>query len=445
MTAQRVSAWETPSLTFLDKFVASRLDTTAIVDQMSSPVLGAGQSRSLPANNRPHTIPFDDERHLGSQSRTWSLLPITCAYLGLVFSAFYGLGTLPTRYGTLERLDNVVKARAYEGHGQPMLNFDHIPLLGSSMSYLIAVYFPGTESWDRAFQLLTFYLSISEIPIFASWTVESRRPRSAMSLIRFAVLFGCFSNVTAIAIGTPLFYLVDALFARTPSHFWSTAVHVPANQAKSILPAIIVGVLIPTLLMFDPFLGSVMRQYMAILWMFCPIYLYGLQKYFAQSSSVNVDRHPRPSACQESSQSLEYLRWLYGFSFTICALTHLSTVAICLTSNNPQVTLSRTFLFEYHENLSIYQGNHNMFLWDFYITMAGGLLWCLVGISDAKRFASAQVNWWKALLAILVSSVCVGPAATISACCAWREAILLEGWSEKKVVPSSATNTKKVV
>lgn len=432
--AQRFSAWDSAIFKVLDTHIASRINTPLFIDQISQPIVDAARSRTLGDQsfhvNPSRSLPFNDELPATQQSLRWPALAAVFALVGMLSFAVHVLVLKSAEYGTIDALDAIVKAGYYPGKKQQMMNFDHIPILGSCISYLIAVYFPGTESWDVGFQLLTFYLSISELIVFATWAVESCRVCNAAKPSRAALLFGCLSNVTAIAFGTPLYYLLDIVTTLSPEQWWLTSAYVPPSKSKAILPAVIIGMLIPTLLMFAPFLPSIPRQYMAILWMFSPIWFHILQQYFAKRYAIEDEQSTTQTLATSMARSVKHLKKLYCTIGIISTVTHVVVVALALRSS--QASLSRIFHFRYSDGMSVYEGNHAMFLCDFYVTLGATLVWVLFKTVSLGRSGIAHVNSMTLLSSVLVGSVLVGPAATAAACCYWRDSQLVQNRSNRE-------------
>lgn len=349
----------------------------------------------------------------------WSYAVLTTAiYLGLLYLGVHGLAIAPERYGTLKDLDKVVNAGKFEGHDQLMKNFDHIPVLGTSMSYLIAVYFPATESWDIGFWFLTFYLSMSELVVFATWTVESCRARNRAALSRGSVVFGSISNVTAIAFGCCVYYLQDNLSTSNPTKWWTSSMYVPPEKAAAVLPAALLGMMVPTLLMFNLWLPSELRQYLTIAWMFSPWYLYILHKYFTRWYSTTSTGTTTSAA---RANSISHLRRLYIVLGLITGIMHVLTVSYALISTDENVSLGGIFLFRYFDGMSLYEGDHMIFLWDMYVTVGALVVWCVLSTRAMNRAGVIQVNMLEVIFGVSVGSVLIGPAATASMCCLWRE------------------------
>lgn len=417
ITAQRVSAWENAALKFLDTRLAPILDTEAVVDQASEPVVGAVRSRFLPLSTSLHTIPYEDELHSAPRHRRLSLLVATGAYLGLIAIGLYYLAYLPLKKGTLNRvLDEVRTKISEDGDSLTLLDLERVPIVGSMLAPF-ATYFPATEFGHLDFYLLTFYLSISEFVIFAIWTLESCRARHRLSPLRFALTFGALSHASAVGFITQLYFLLETFTTASPTKFWPTSTHVAMADAQAILPAMTVGMLVPTLLMFGGLPSRLARQAAILVWVFFPLYIHVLQKWFA--ARFRATEPTEGSTLHASSPvSVAAIRRLFYFSFVISVLSHFLAVG---ASFSVLGSISSVFAFRPWD-LSPFSDNHNMYLVDFYLTMAAGLIWSLGSIRDLERNGLvASVNWFVVSSAAVVGSVVFGPAATISAVCAWRE------------------------
>lgn len=417
ITAQRISAWENAALKFLDTRVAPKLDTEVVIDQASEPIVGAVRSRFLPLSISPHTIPYDDELHHAPRPRKLSLLVATGAYLGLLAIGIYHLAYLPLKTGTLEKVLGDIRAKTMEdGSSSTLLDLESVPIIGPMLAPF-ATYFPATEFGNLDFYLLTFYLSISEFIIFAIWTLESCRARHQISPLRFALAFGALSHVSAIGFVAQLFFLLETFTTASPSKFWPTSRRVAPADAQAILPAMIVGMLVPTLLMFGGLPSRLARQVAILVWVFFPLYIHVLQKWFAarfRAAESTVGLTLRAS----SLVSVVAVRRLFYFSFIISALGHFLAVGTCSL-----VLGSTSSVFAFRPGgLSSFFDNHNLYLVDYYITMAAGLIWSLGSIRDLERNGVvASVKWFVVSPAAVIGSVVFGPAAVISAICVWRE------------------------
>lgn len=60
------------------------------------------------------------------------------------------------------------------------------------LSYLVAVFLPGTAGWDKGSQIQQIYFLISFFSIIGTWSVEAGRRRNTWALIRWCVSTSCF-------------------------------------------------------------------------------------------------------------------------------------------------------------------------------------------------------------------------------------------------------------
>lgn len=104
---------------------------------------------------------------------------------------------------------------------------------------------------------------------------------------------------------------------------------------------------------------------------------------------------------------------------TFCQWKDLYTVTQSLTSDNLQAALSHIFIPRQDNGVSTYQGHHNMFLWDYYIFMTSGVLWCFITARNRERAKIIKAQWSMLTAAFVVGIITIGLAAFISAFCLW--------------------------
>lgn len=437
IVVQRLSAWDTPLLKFVDmNLVPLLLDTESFVDETSKAVVGAPRAHSVPLPNVPHTIPYDDELHHAPKPRRASGFVRVVLYLGLLVVMVRLIVHMVAGEGMMDRLYEALKAGPSGNYGtehQIPLSFEHVPLIGKMLTGVVSNYFPATEMWHLDFRLLTFYLSISEFVVFAIWLLESSRARSqkVYSPTRWALPYGIISHMSAIGIGAPLFFLLlDTAVTGSPASFWPTATHVSPHVARAILPTLVLGMLIPTLFMFAPFLDSVVRQYVLVGWCFFPGALSILHGLFTSLFLRRSSRNPPPDLRTARTTSLTHVRSLFAFSFALSALSHALTLGVALRSRD--ASLSSVFLFRHGDMLSPFAENHNAFLVDYYVTLASCVVWAVGCVRDLERNGLvARVNWVGVFCTVVVGCVVCGPAAVVSALCWWRERVLAR-WPKSK-------------
>ena len=82
--------------------------------------------------------------------------------------------------------------------------------------------------------------------------------------------------------------------------------------------------------------------------------------------------------------------------------------------------------------MSLVQGLHLIFLWDFWIIFFASLVWTYLSIWDLKRVGKTDVSLLQGLALLLGGTIVVGPAATVAGVWYWRELCLVRGDTERK-------------
>lgn len=196
--------------------------------------------------------------------------------------------------------------------------------------------------------------------------------------------------------------------------------------AKALLPALVLGYLVPTILMFLPYSDENLwtTQAMVALWQPCPWFVDALLWLFSMAcSGTETPKQQKKSL----SGDIEYLDSIYSVAFVVAALSHVGTALVCLVSNDPQHSFSYVFMMRSStEEISLVQGMHAIFKADFWIIFVASLVWAFLAVWDCKRSGLAEISLGQAALAILIGAILVGPAATVTGVWYWREHIMVE-------------------
>ena len=185
--------------------------------------------------------------------------------------------------------------------------------------------------------------------------------------------------------------------------------------------------------MFLPYSSPNMwtTQAMVALWQPCPWFvdslIYILSKIFSSSSTPRSQKSGQlPSHRHED---VVYLQYIYGISFFVTFLSHVSTVSLMLFSKNPDHSFSHMFLHPTSHastDMTLVQGMLAIFQADFWIIFASSVLWAYLAILDAKRVGLSDVNVWTAGVMLAFGSVLVGPGAVVAGVWYWREGRMVE-------------------
>jgi hypothetical protein len=239
-------------------------------------------------------------------------------------------------------------------------------------------------------------------------------------------IWALFYQTVGGAIIIPLQHLAY-LWDTSESKYWVTeSARVPLPHAKAMLPALVLGYLVPTILMFLPYSDENLwtTQGMVAFWQPCPWYvnavLWVLSNFYAASATQD-NRTKAPL------RDVDYLGPAYKVAILVPAVTHIGTMFVCLLSNDPQHSFSHVFipgLVTVETNLT------EALLWifqiDFWIIFASSLAWAYLAMWDLKRTGATDVSLARAGVAILVGTIAVGPGATLAGVGYWREHAMAE-------------------
>lgn len=158
---------------------------------------------------------------------------------------------------------------------------------------------------------------------------------------RSTAIWALFYQTVAGAAIIPLYYLVYSIISRKDSYL-GTGREVPTAQARALLPAIVVGYLVPTVALYMPWGNLDTTQNFTALWQVAPVIPNVLLLVLAPlfSSSGSAPSHSTASVPAD----VRHLKRIYLIVGVVTGFTHLTTLYICWTSENPQLSLSYVFV-----------------------------------------------------------------------------------------------------
>lgn len=254
-----------------------------------------------------------------------------------------------------------------------------------------------------------------------------------MLLLTSTSIWALFYQTVGGAIIIPLYYI--AYFNHsTTSKYWSTSGRpVPLAYAKALLPALVIGYLVPTIALFlpdsDP--EQKLRQFLVFFWQPCPLYVNGLlfvlSRVFSSPSDTPRAVEKKGASTATTVQDVKYLNSLYIVAFAVTAAAHFATFYIILTSTEPQHSFTHVFVKPYDWGQSgVTKGLHAVFQADYWIIFLATLIWAYLAIWDLKRGRKTDVSLITAFLMIVIGSVVVGPAAVLAGVWYWRENVMVK-------------------
>ena len=233
------------------------------------------------------------------------------------------------------------------------------------------------------------------------------------------------------AIITSLFYLAFVIGTKSDGYFQSGR-EVPLKYAKTILPSVLLLYLVPTVAMYLPWNNAELTQNLTAFWQPAPL----LVNILLLALSAIVGNTP-PSSIKTSEvkptstrgADIKHLNRIYLSVFLVTAITHISTLFICLTSANPKLSFKYIFVPDRQTWMSTTTlGLHYIFQWDFWGIFLSSLIWCWMSVLDIQRIMGCQsfLAGLKSFVIMSLGSVLIGPGAVMAIVWWWREAKLEE-------------------
>jgi hypothetical protein len=234
--------------------------------------------------------------------------------------------------------------------------------------------------------------------------------------------FALFYQTIGGAVIIPLYYL-SYIYSSTTDGYYLSGRNVHHSYAKALLPATVLGYLIPTIAMYLPWGNINITQSLTAFWQPAPVLVNVLLWTFSIPLSFL-------STTSSGAADVEYLKRIYKFAGVVAAVAHIATVFICLISTNPKVSLTSVFLpnKETRKTSTAY-GLHWIYQWDWWGVFVPSLLWCWIAASQVLKLSPKRSNSMSSITAlgwILAMAVIAGPGASMAAVWYWREEMMLK-------------------
>ncbi len=232
------------------------------------------------------------------------------------------------------------------------------------------------------------------------------------------------------------------MYTSSRKDYWSPASRaLSLPYAQALLPSLIVGYLIPTILIYLPYENVFVTQGYAALWQPVPIYVNTLLFVLAQIYSIGQSKSKTTSPeTEKNTDDVKYLKRVCVFSFIVGALTHWAAVAICFFSSDPNLSFmhafwpNKEFFLGQVTGIKLSQGLLYIYQVDFWIIFASWLIWTSLVILDTNRATSKSfMPPVKALAVMALDTILFGPAATIAATWHSREGTLAQIQKSKAI------------
>lgn len=196
---------------------------------------------------------------------------------------------------------------------------------------------------------------------------------------------------------------------------------IPTAYAKALLPSLVLGYLLPTIAMYLPFSDPQLQLTQALIafWQPCPLLVNILLVIFATAYGKGPASKEKTAP---RTDTLKYLDRLYMLCFITCAIVHIGTMLLFLFSTNPHISFTQALIhLPTNKRLTMAACLHYVFQVDLLIIIGSALIATYLTLLDLKKAGLTEISLLNSALGMLVGTVFVGPAATISGVWYYRE------------------------
>ncbi|KAI0853236.1 hypothetical protein F5Y00DRAFT_225822 [Daldinia vernicosa] len=343
---------------------------------------------------------------------------------GLFALAFAGLSVLFTWLMRVETIVNgvppnfdvVVLGGRFDNGILVEDSYTGIKVVDELARYLVIAFLEGTARWDVGAYTLQEYFLFEWVAVVCVWGVEASRRRNAWTAVSFIGITSFLYQVLGAAVIAPLYYLAYVVTSRRDGYYFQGR-ELSAGHAASLLPAIIIGYLIPTVAMYHLWTDVKTVQYLTAFWQPAPIYAIVLVPIFSFLGSSS------PTSVAKNGD-VKHLKRVYLIVGLVTTVAHVGTLYACLTSNDPRLSLSYVFLpnrTTWKDSMGL--GLHYIFQIDFIGAFGSTLFWCWLAVYDVLRILSkpTTMDLIKTALGIVFVTLVAGPGTAIVSVWNWRE------------------------
>lgn len=227
---------------------------------------------------------------------------------------------------------------------------------------------------------------------------------------------------------------------------------VPVSVSKAVLPAICLGYILPTALIFLPFQNDFISERLIAFWQFSPVIFAILAFLFAASLKAHDDRKALLQGIQEGKtkneiivdQALEVydnselnsLKATYAFVFSASALVHVTVVLYSwIDSGKSITTILASFMGLDASMPNPFSGGWDavgpaesaltIFKFDMLFSAVPLLVFLLYTVWDIRKKGYITTpTAQKVAVAVITGQILVGPAATYAGLWYWRESVI---------------------
>lgn len=423
---QAINAYESPMLSFIFHYVVGHLASEEYSHAVFADMFCRGSSLEFaPKPHRPHVIPFENELPAKPVPKMVSRAVLS-GFIGLMFLAImtahtaFQLADVSLTWG-----ETVPIAIQWLGEGSQVSEW---------LNRAVSIFSKPLLSEDPAPRVqLAFFLSQLISPILVS-TIDGYRAGNGVTLLGLPIVSNTLMSIFGRGQVVPAQAILSAVF----NAILPTGRIVPTEVACALIPAIILGYIIPTALLFAPNVDYSTWQNWVALWQFAPP-AFNVVTYLL--SSLLRQRKPEAEHHGQGYQGyppdfydrreLPALRYVYTFAFAVQATAHISALLYCWT--HPNLTILGT-LFGLERlttgtwRLKSFSSNVAAFItYDMAISMAaivGSNLYTVWGLRSAGYIVTRTTI--KAFLGVVAGQFLVGSGATWAGLVYWQEEVIAD-------------------
>ncbi|KFA66502.1 hypothetical protein S40285_00759 [Stachybotrys chlorohalonatus IBT 40285] len=423
---QALFAYEKPWLSaFLVNCIMPNGGAESTLNHLAYIFPGGATIRSLPVPRRPRLVPYEDEL----PSRPVAGQMVTLARGALVVSM--GAAVLLTTKVWRLPLDEIRAAKHYGLHRIHWFGNTGATDVLEKMITGMALH---VREGDVMAKLHGVYFLTQLISPLLVYGVEGHRIGNRGTPLSLPSFFSVAMQIHGIGRIAPLHAVLSA-FATPES---PTGRPVPVEVTKSLVPALTIGFVLPTALLFLPTPNVRAWQYIAAWWQFGPplfnlltnIFSSGL-RWWESRGRHSKDKEEEKDELLDSYQNRDVpaLKSAYAYAFAVQATTHLASLAY--GGLHPGVSLWSTFFalpnpFASAWNLASVGNAMFVFLkYDMVVAVSGYVASNLYSVWNLRRLGYIKTHdAIKATAGIVAGQVLVGPGATWAGLWYWRESVL---------------------
>ncbi|PSN72628.1 FAD/NAD(P)-binding domain-containing protein [Corynespora cassiicola Philippines] len=415
---QSLQAMDGLKYEIIAKYIMPRADPEMIFGILCDGSMPAARLNMIDLPSRPHCEAFYDElpaRPLEGKIAKFAPYAACAVFALLTYVAKVYMqlpdSTLPTTFLGAE----------------PKTHFTGIKPLDSLLT-IVALSFSDSVGWvDLGHTLQFLYLLSFLTPLLLVWYIEGYRRGSKGSLISWPTFFGLAMHVGGIGVIAPAYFLFSVWTTSSSSYKSCVGRHIPESTARAILPAIFVGYVAPTFLMFFPLVFKSYLQELVAMWPFLEIVVGVIVFVLPKPSPPNAQKSSSSSRFEQySARDAPHLFKAYTVTFLFSVFYHILSVGFALVTGGPSLCFTRLFFPTVNSpEISLASNESQMFTflkYDFLFAFIATVLYGAYSVFDLRqkgRVTSKEAIF--ATLAFLGSQVLIGPGAAFVGLWWWRE------------------------